>query len=274
LTICALSPDCAPAQDAGAAAEDDTSSPDGSGAPQSEFLEPRNLLELSPQYRVTNGDQRPLDTYRLNLRANRSIPLDQQWTIGLRFDAPYLVRNPLNASNPSGDFIGGVGNVDAQAVLVRKLNERWSVGGGVRIYAPTGGEDFGNGKWVAMPGAAFRYALPEISGGSYFEPELRYAQSVAGDPARRTVSNLQFAPTVNFGLPHRWFFTLYPSNDIRLNFGDPINGQTGRLFLPFDAKIGKNLSDRLSVSFEAGAPIIQDYPVYKFKALFNITARY
>jgi hypothetical protein len=267
-------PHLAKAQQAQAAAEDDTSAPDGSGAPQSEFLQPRNLLEISPQYRETNGSQRPLDTYRLNFRTDRKIPLADQWTLGLRFDAPLVARNPLNASNPTGDYIGGLGNVDAQAAIIRKINERWTAGAGVRIYAPTGGEDFGSGKWEVMPGAAFRFGLPEISGGSYFEPEVRYAQSFAGDPTRRTISNLQFAPTVNFGLPRRWYLTLYPSADIRWNFGDPITGQTGRLFLPIDAKIGRKLADNISVSFEAAAPIIQDYPVYKLKAILNFTASY
>jgi hypothetical protein len=274
LTLGAVSPRLAEAQDTRAASEGDTNAPDGSGAPETEFLQPRNLIEISPQYRETNGSQRPLDTYRFNFRTDRKIPLNQQWTLGLRFDAPFLTRNPLNASNPTGDFIAGLGNIDTQAVIIDKINERWAAGAGVRIYAPTGGDDFGPGKWEILPGAAFRFALPEISGGSYIEPEMRYAQSFAGDPTRRTISNLQFAPTVNFGLPRRWFLTLYPSADIRWNFGDPITGQTGRLFLPIDAKIGRKLADNISVSFEGGAPIIQDYPVYKFKAIFNFTASY
>jgi hypothetical protein len=37
--------------------------------------------------------------------------------------------------------------------------------------------------------------------------------------------------------------TFYPSNDIRINFGDPISGQTGRLFLPFDAAIGREMKN-------------------------------
>jgi hypothetical protein len=41
-----------------------------------------------------------------------------------------------------------------------------------------------------------------------------------------------------------------------VNYGDPVPGQTGRLFLPFDAAIGRNVTDKLVVSFEAGVPII------------------
>ena len=274
VTFGALSLLSAAAQDTGSAAEVDASAADGSGAPQSEFLQPRNLFEISPQYRETNGSQRPLDTYRLNFRMDRQIPLDEKWTIGLRFDTPYLERNPLNDSNPSGNFIKGLGNVDAQASLVRKFDERWAAGAGVRVYSPTGGDQFGSGKWELMSGAAIRYALPEISGGSYLEPDLRYLRSLAGDPTRRNISALQFAPTVNIGLPNHWYLTLYPSNDIRWNFGDALTGQSGRLFLPLDVKIGKNLTNQLSVSFEAGVPVIQDYPVYNFKAMLYITASY
>lgn len=65
-----------------------------------------------------------------------------------------------------------------------------------------------------MPGAGFRYALWEISSSSYFEPVVRYDVSVAGDPTRRNISNLQFGPTFNLGVPDRWFLTFYPSPDI------------------------------------------------------------
>jgi hypothetical protein len=30
---------------------------------------------------------------------------------------------------------------------------------------------------------------------------------------------------LNINLPDRWFFTLYPSTEIRINYGDPIPGQ-------------------------------------------------
>jgi hypothetical protein len=85
-----------------------------------------------------------------------------------------------------------------------------------------------------MPGAAVRYALFEVSPGSYFEPFVRYEVSFTGDPYKKNISNLQFAPTLNLSLSDHWFFTFYPSDNIRLNYGDPVTGQTGRPFLPFD----------------------------------------
>ena len=121
--------------------------------------------------------------------------------------------------------------------------------------------------------AGFRYALPEISNGSYFEPLMRWTYSFAGDPTKKNINNLRLAPMVNFSLPDRWFFTLYPSTDIRWNFGDAVTGQTGRLFLPFDAQIGKKFSDLFNVSLEVGVPIIKQYPVYNFVTAlrFNLT---
>jgi hypothetical protein len=64
---------------------------------------------------------------------------------------------------------------------------------------------------------------------------------------------------LNISLPDRWFFTLYPSADIRVNYGDPVTGQTGRLFLPFDFSLGRSLSKNFTISLEVGVPIIKDY---------------
>jgi arylsulfatase A-like enzyme len=38
---------------------------------------------------------------------------------------------------------------------------------------------------------------------------------------------------------------------IRLNYGDPIAGQTGRLFLPADVMVGRNITKDIVVSLEA-----------------------
>src|SRR5271165_4765758 len=75
------------------------------------------------------------------------------------------------------------------------------------------------------------------------------AVSVAGTHSTRDISELQIAPTLNLDLPGSWFLTLYPSYDIRINYGDPVSGQTGRLFLPADAEIGYKLSDAIVLGF-------------------------
>ncbi len=70
---------------------------------------------------------------------------------------------------------------------------------------------------------------------------------------------------MNIGLPDRWFFTFYPSADIQMNYGDKVKDQTGKLFLPFDAWIGRKVTENLIITLEVGVPIIKDYPVYNYK---------
>ena len=69
---------------------------------------------------------------------------------------------------------------------------------------------------------------------------------------------------VEYGFTPHWR-TFYPSHDIRINFGALISGQTGRLFLPFDALIGARLTDKVQLSLDGSVPIVKDYPVYNFK---------
>ena len=52
-----------------------------------------------------------------------------------------------------------------------------------------------------MPLAGMRYSMPDVGSGMYFEPLLRYDASFAGDPSRKSINNLQFAPEVNFMNP-------------------------------------------------------------------------
>lgn len=243
------------------------------------FRPPPNLFQLETEYRTapgsgsTPGSTREVTTDTLNLRYDHAFNLPSGWILATRTDLPLLAKNPLNDSNPTGDFASGIGDADIQAALIHDIDQRWAFGFGMRLVAPTGDDLLGSGKWQVMPIVGARLALPEITGGSYFEPLLRYDVSVAGDPTKKNISNLQFAPTLNIGLPDHWFVTLFPSTDIRINYGDPITGQTGRWFVPFDIRVGKKLSESVALSLEVGVPIIKDYPVYDFKtqARLNVT---
>jgi hypothetical protein len=110
-----------------------------------------------------------------------------------------------------------------------------------------------------------RYSLLELGPDSYFVPSMRWALSSPTNPGQRRISEPQIAPTLNIDLPGPFFLTFYPSHDIRINYGAPIAGQTGRLFLPFDALIGARLTDKVQLSFEGSVPIVKEYPVYNFK---------
>jgi len=248
-----------------------TSSQDRAENTGDDFVRPLNLFQVFYEYETAPGSgSEPatiseVTTDTAKLRADHRIDFAPQWALGLRADLPYLAKNPISSSNPNGNYIYGVGDADIQAALVHEFDARWATGFGARLIAPTGGDVLGTGKWQIMPGFAVRYALPEFSPNSYLEPLARYDVSFAGDPSTKNISNLQFAPTLHLGLPDHWFVTFYPSADIRVNYGDPVTGQTGRLFLPFDVMIGRKLTKDLVLSLEVGVPMIKDYPVYDFK---------
>jgi hypothetical protein len=252
----------------------------GANAGEDFFRPLSNLFQMMTQYKTTPGSGstpgsiRYVTTETLNLRYDHALDLAPMWILALRSDLPLLAKNPITSDNPDGNYLHGVGDSDVQAAIIHNLSQRWAVGFGARLIAPTGGDTFGSGKWQIMPIVGARYALWEINSSSYIEPVVRYDASFAGDPTKKNISNLQFAPTFNLGLPDQWFITFYPSADIRINLGDPITGQTGRLFLPFDARIGRKLSDNASLSFELGVPIIKDYPVYNIKTQVRLNVTY
>jgi len=234
------------------------------------FRPPANLFQLEQEYRTAPGSSQNVTTETLNLRYDHTFDLTPTWMVVTRTDLPFLAKDTTSSSNPNGNYLYGIGDADIQAAIIHNLDQRWAVGLGLRLIAPTGEDPLGSGKWQLMPIVGFRMSLPEISSGSYLEPILRYDVSVAGDPTRKNISTLEFGPAFNVGLPDRWFVTFYPSQDIRINYGDPVTGQTGRLFLPFDVRVGKKVVDNVTASLEVGIPIIKDYPVYNFKSQFRL----
>src|SRR6202012_846846 len=125
----------------------------------------------------------------LNLRYDHAFYLTPTLTIVTRSDLPLLAKNSISSSNPTGQYLYGIGDADVQAAAIVDLDKRWAVGFGARLITPTGDDALGSGKWRVMPIIGFRVALPEVSTSSYFEPLLRYDVSVAGDPLKRNISN-------------------------------------------------------------------------------------
>jgi len=272
----AAAPQGAAAAQPAAPAAQPTSSQDQGDNTGDDFIRPLKLLQLLYQYQTAPGSGSQKDTTRevttdiVKLRSDYWIDLSNQWAVALRADLPFRAKNPITSDNPDGHFLHGVGDVDFQAALLHELDARWAIGFGARLTAPTGEDNIGSGKWQIMPAFGARYALPEIGKNSYLEPVVWYDVSFAGDPTKKNISNLRFAPTFRLGLPDHWFVTFYPSPDIRVNYGDPVTGQTGRLFLPFDFQIGRKLTKDLALSLEVGVPIIKDYPVYDFKTMVRL----
>jgi hypothetical protein len=219
-----------------------------------DFTRPQRSLEFRPEFRTSSRPTSETGRWIEQLRYNARLDLGPNWRLGYLLQVPVIEQTTTSFVPPSTSRDAGLGGVFAQAALIQTINSNWAYGFDARLVAP-GQDMLGSGKWQIMPGFGVRYSFLEFGTDTYFVPVVRYAISVAGDPNRRNISEPQIAPTLNVGLPNRWFITFYPSNDIRINYGDPVSGQTGRLFLPFDAAIGRNVTDNLVVSFEAGVQL-------------------
>ena len=247
----------------------DGQNPDYNGE---DFTRPQRSVETRFLYETSSGATSQTDRGTWLLRANWRSQLGAGWRLGLLGQIPVVDKVTFNPTNSDREF--GVGDAAVQAALLHDIDRYWAFGFGARLVVPTAEDALGSGKWQIMPGVGVRYSFLEVGPDTYFVPVIRYAISFAGDPSRRNISEPQIAPTLNIGLPEHWFVNFYPSNDIRINFGDPISGQTGRLFLPFDLSVGRKLFDSWIISLEAAVPIINDYPVYKFKTELRIVKQF
>jgi hypothetical protein len=238
-----------------------------------DFTRPQTGLETRLRYQ-TSGTTTRTDKETLYLRGTTKVDLGSGWKLGLFAQLSVLDKTVTSFNPPSSSLESGVGDSTFQAALIYTVDQHWAWGLGARLVDPTAEDSLGSGKWQIMPGFGVRYSFLEVGPDTYFVPVIRYAMSFAGNPTARTISEPQIAPTLNIGLPDRWFVTFYPSNDIRINYGQPVSGQTGRLFLPFDAAIGRKMTENLVLSLEASVPIIKDYPVYNFKTEFKIALNF
>jgi hypothetical protein len=236
----------------------------------SDITRPQTAFEMRLSDLASSNDTSKTNTAEMLLRMTSKITLDIGWRIGLLAQVPVKEETTTTFDPSSVTHELGLGDATFQAYVAHDLTERWAIGVGARLVARTAEDDLGTGKWQIMPGFGLRCSLPEWGADSYFVPTIRYAISFAGDPTARRISEPQIAPTLNVDLPGSWFVTFYPSNDIRINFGQPKSGQTGRLFLPFDALIGAKLTNTIQISLEGSVPIVKEYPVYNFKTELRV----
>lgn len=231
----------------------------------SDLTRPQNSFEMRLRDQTSASPTNRTNRDSLFLQLNSKVTFDDGWKLAMLARVPVVTESTVTFDPSGSDQVFGLGNAVFQTILAHAINERWAFGVGARLVARAASDDLGNGKWQIMPGFGVRYMIPEWGPDSYFVPAVRYAMSFAGDPSARRISEPQIAPTFNIDLPGPWFLTFYPSYDIRINFGAPKAGQTGRLFLPFDALAGVKLTDNLEISLEVGVPIVKEYPVYNFK---------
>jgi hypothetical protein len=230
-----------------------------------DITRPQTSFEVRGLDETSSNDTSKTNKAEALLRIEGKIPLDADWRLGLLAQVPLVGKTTIdfNLSTATHEF--GLGDTVFQAFVAHDLDERWAFGVGARISAQTGADSLGSGEWQTMPGLGVRYMLYELGPDSYFVPSMRWALSSPTNPGQRRISEPQIAPTLNIDLRGPFFLTFYPSHDIRINYGAPVSGQTGRLFLPFDALIGAKLTDKVQLSFEGSVPIVKTYPVYNLK---------
>jgi hypothetical protein len=246
--------------------DDDKEDADNNGT---DLTRPQNSFDVRFRYQSSSGATSRTDQEMTMLRLTNRFTLDGDWKLATLAQLPLVTKATTDADR---EF--GIGDPFVQTALIRTIDEDWAFGFGARLIAPAAEDNLGSGKWQIMPGFGVRYSLPALGPDSYFVPAIRYAISFAGDPSRRNISQPQIAPTLNIGLSDRWYVTFYPSYDIRINYGDPVSGQSGRLFLPLDAGIGRKLYDNLAVFLEVSVPIIKDYPVYDLKVEARLAVKF
>jgi hypothetical protein len=219
---------------------------------------------------VADGTTKHVDTNTPFGRIDAPFRLAPQWELNFRVEMPVVSTDPVTPENPSGRIISGFGNVLGQAWIVHDIDQRWAVALGGQLIAPTSTNGVASDAWEQVTGFVVRAMLPEISSGSYFAPQIRYGIDFEGNDNGSLLRQLRIAPTLNINLPHNLFFTLFPSPDIRLNYGTPVWGQTGRFFLPANFMIGWKPNEHTVISAEFGIPIIKDFPAYSFKTQLRI----
>lgn len=239
--------------------------PGASSASGNDVAQPIQRMDLRGEI----SSKEDSDEFTTTLRYARPQPIGGGWTVNLRADLPVVRNDEVTTDNPNGDHHFGLGDVLVQAVFVRHTSETEGLGIGAQLLAPTASEEgLGKGKWRLRPTAGYRWMLPEISEKTFFQLLARYDFSFAGDKARANVSELQFAPNLEFGLPGDAYFSIFPSTDIRYNF------ERKTFFLPVDLEVGKEWG-RFVASVEGAAGIISgNSPPYDWKAEVRIGYRF
>jgi hypothetical protein len=244
---------------------------DNNGA---DYTRPQNSVDVKLSETASSGRDSRKRQSQLSVQWTAKIDLGADWQLGLKAQLPADAVTTTASAPPQTFHEMGLGGAISQIALIRAIDARWAFGVGARVQTPNLTNDLGVNGWQVMPGAGVRVMLPEVSEGSYFVPTARYAIGFAAPASARKISELQIAPTLNIQLSNRWFVTLFPSNDVRINYGGAASGQTGRLFLPMDLSVGRLVNDNLIVSLEASVPLVKDYPVYDFKTELRVTAKF
>lgn len=235
------------------------------GGSGTDIVRPPQRIDLRSEF--TGKEEGDEATF--TLRYTRPQPIGQGWQVNLRADLPFALNSGVTPDNPYGYEHFGLGDVLLQAVFVRHTAPQEGFGIGTQLILPTASEQgFGKGKWRLRPTAGYRWGIPAMSEGSFFQVLARYDFSFAGDNDRSRVSELQFAPNLEIELPGEAYVSIFPSTDIRYNFVHD------SFFLPANLEVGKQWG-RVVASLEGGAKLIGDeHAPYDWKLEARLGVRF
>ena len=238
-----------------------------------DITRPLNRFDMRYQYKDVANSDRHDDI--VTLRTDRPIALAGPWSLATRLDLPFYRTDEVDGDNPQGRGVVGVGDFLAQVLLVDTIDEDLALGAGTQVVLPTASQDsMGNGKYRLVPSIGARRSLRSVSDGTWTTLIARWNVSVAGDEARRDISELQFAPQFNLGLAHGWYLILNPASDIRYNLEPIGKGDSGRWFVPLDLALGVKATARAVLSLEVSVPLIEQYHVYDLKVELRLGYSY
>ena len=208
------------------------------------------------------------DTTRFTVRFEDPVDLGGGWRANLRVDFPFA---SVDEDPTTGTIERKTGYADmvVQALFIHRTAHLRGFGVGAQLLIPTATDPvLGTGKWRLRPTISRRLPLPGVSDRSFFQLTVRHEFSFAGDDDRPKISQLQVAPTFEFGLPGNAYISLFPTPDFRYNF------ITDELFVPIEIEAGKSWK-RTIVSLNVAAGVIKhDFVPYDWKVEGRIGFRF
>ena len=209
--------------------------------------------------------------YKLTEKVYVPLGASGGWRFTGRLDVPLIYTDKEGNGNPNGDwtFHGG-DSLTEFYVTTPPAATNLTLGASLRLVWPTGGQPpFGEEQYQWAPSLSLNYRRPDLGYGMTFHPLVRYFMSYHADSADTAkVRKLDLYPTVTFALSDRWFITLYPENPIEYN------QLTRQWFVPFEAMVGKAISERLQVGLGGAVKLGGSYPQYQYLLEAQVELRF
>lgn len=187
-----------------------------------------------------------------NIQPVIPIKLTEEWNLITRTILP-IINQPSTAPGVSSNF--GLGDLNPTLFLSPGKPGALIWGVGPTFTLPTATDTaLGSGKWSMGPAAV----VLTLQGPWVLGALANQQWSVAGDSARRSVSQLLIQPFVNYNLPDGWYLTSSPvitanwMADSGNQWTVPLGGGFGKLWRV--GKVGLPVNTQLSVYYNIEKP--------------------